>query len=89
MSCQWQELTEGQTTFPPPPRTTFKPTLKNKNYKPMKTVIPAGRVLVHNHVRTRQKRDRIEAKAELEARITLRYMALLKSILTGSGTKNS
>jgi hypothetical protein len=32
---------------------------------------------------------RIKAKAELEARITLRYMALLACILTRSGTNNS
>ena len=55
----------------------------------MKTVIPAGRVLVHNHVRHTARMRRIKAKAELEARITSRYMTLLTCILTGSGTNNS
>ena len=55
----------------------------------MKTVIPAGRVFVHNHVRHTARTRRIKAKAELEARITLRYMALLECILTRSGTNNS
>ena len=32
---------------------------------------------------------RIKAKAELEARITLRYMALLACVLTRSGTNNN
>ena len=55
----------------------------------MKTVIPSGRVLVHNHVTHTVKTRRIKAKAELEARITLRYMTLLTCILTGSGRNNS
>ena len=55
----------------------------------MKTVIPAGRVLVHNHVTHAARTRRIKAKAELEARITLRYMTLLECILTGSRTNNS
>ena len=55
----------------------------------MKTVIPAGRVLVHNHVRHTARTRRIKAKAGLEARITLRYMALLVCILTRSGTNNN
>ena len=33
--------------------------------------------------------QRIKAKAELEARVTLRYMALLACILPRSGTNNS
>jgi len=33
--------------------------------------------------------QRIKAKAELEARVTLRYMALLAAVLTRSGTNNS
>ena len=32
---------------------------------------------------------RIKAKAELEARVTLRYMALLACILARAGTNNS
>jgi len=32
--------------------------------------------------------QRIKAKAELEARVTLRYMALLACILATSGTNN-
>jgi hypothetical protein len=32
---------------------------------------------------------RIKAQAELEARVTLRYMALLACLLTKSGTNNS
>ena len=75
--------------FPSTPRTTFKPHLKYKHYKPMKTVIPAGRALVDNHARHTAETRRIKAKAELEARITLRYMTLLTCILTGSGTNNS
>ena len=55
----------------------------------MKTVIPAGRVLVHNHARHTARTLRIKAKAELDARITLRYIALLECILTRSGTNNS
>ena len=55
----------------------------------MKTVIPAGRVLVHNDVTYTAKTRRIKAKAKLEARITLRYMTLLTCILTGSRTNNS
>ena len=55
----------------------------------MNTIIPAGRVLVDNHVRHTARTQRIKAKAELDARITLRYMALLECILTRSGTNNS
>jgi hypothetical protein len=61
----------------------WKATTMNNNIEVMKSV---WRRVQRPSVATLQ---RIKAKAELEARVTLRYMALLACILARSGTNNS
>ena len=61
----------------------WKATTMNNNIEVIKSVW--RRVERPSAVKLR----RIKAKAELEARVTLRYMALLECILTTSGTNNS